>query len=126
MSTDDEAFMARFIRRYDNTEDPCLRAELLASSGIHPASLASARKRLARGNSTAQPTTEQTTTPSVPPVRRKKPRTSRRPSTPRGTSGPRTYTVTRTTRKSRRSGTRTVVTRVVTVVTTTTVTTFAR
>ncbi|MET7510915.1 hypothetical protein [Streptomyces albidoflavus] len=125
MNTDDEAFMARIIREYDSAEDPLHRADLLESFGIHPAAFASYRQRLARRASAPEPTTEQTPTPPVSPVRRK-PRANRRPSTPRGTSGPRTYTFTRsTTQKSRRSGTVRVVTTVTTVVTTT-VTTISR
>lgn len=76
---DDEAWMAWFIREYDNTEDPDLRAELLMCHGIHPQVLASERRRLAR-HAQSQPT-EQTTTPFVPPVPRRS-RSTRRPATP--------------------------------------------
>ncbi|MFD6855621.1 hypothetical protein, partial [Streptomyces diastaticus] len=110
MSTDDEDFMAYFIREYDGVEGPWARAELREDFGVSHELLASFRQHLASRASTTKPTAGRTPTPPVP--RRRKSRANRRPSTPRGTGGPRTYKVTRTTRNTRTSGTTTVVTEV--------------
>ncbi|MFC9285190.1 hypothetical protein [Streptomyces sp. NPDC057052] len=117
---DDEAWMAWFIKEYDNTEDPALRAELLMCHGVHPQVLASERRRLAR-RAQSQPT-ERTTTPFVRPVPRTS-RATRRPTTPRRADSPRTYQVkvTRTKRIRTAKGTATVVTVTTTVTTVTTI-----
>ncbi|MDX3524431.1 hypothetical protein [Streptomyces scabiei] len=119
---DDETWMAWFIKKYDNTEDPDLRAELLMCHGIHPQVLASERRRLAR-RAQSQPT-EQTTTPFVPPVPRRS-RATRRPTTPRRAGSPRTYQIKVTRTKKIRSAKRTatIVTVTTTFTTITTVTT---
>ncbi|MFF3122383.1 hypothetical protein ACFVRD_08410 [Streptomyces sp. NPDC057908] len=120
MIKDDDAWMAWFIKEYDNLEDPELRAELLTCHGIHPQVLASERRRLARLTTSH---TEQTTTPPVSPVPHTS-RATRRPTTPRRAGRPRTYQVTRNTRRVHTNGrTTTVVTTTVTVTTVTTVTT---
>ncbi|WLQ33978.1 hypothetical protein P8A18_11235 [Streptomyces castrisilvae] len=119
MIDDDDAWMTRFIREYDALEDPDLRAELLACHGIHPQVLAAERRRLTRP-STAP--TEQVATPSDPAVRRTS-RATRRPATPRRAGRPRSYQVTRSTRRIHTAGgTVTVVTTTVTTVTTVTTT----
>ncbi|MER5468840.1 hypothetical protein [Streptomyces sp. NPDC002685] len=122
---DDEAWMAWFIKEYDKTEDPDLRAELLMCHGIHPQILASERRRLAR-RAQSQPTEQQTTTPFVPHVPRTfRTRATRRPTTPRRVGGPRTYRikVTRTKKIHTAKRTATVVTVTTTFTTVTTVTT---
>ncbi|MEU3389770.1 hypothetical protein [Streptomyces albidoflavus] len=123
MNPDDDEMMDYIVREHDSIGSPWRRARFLDQFNISPELLSSFRERLASRNSTPDSTTEQTPTPPVSPVRRKS-RGSRRPSTPRGTSGPRSYTFTRrTTQKSRRSGTTKVVTTVTTVVTTVVTTT---
>ncbi|MCX4772359.1 hypothetical protein OG322_23980 [Streptomyces sp. NBC_01260] len=122
MIDDDDAWMSWFIRKYDELDDPELQAELLTCHGIHPQVLATERRRLARlSHTTAR--TESVATPSDPPVRRAS-RVTRRPTTPRRAGRPRTYQVTRSTRRVRTNGrTVTIVTTTVTVTTVTTVTT---
>ncbi|MEU0116158.1 hypothetical protein ABZ137_21175 [Streptomyces bobili] len=112
---DDEAWMAWFIRKYDDTEDPDLRAELLMCHGIHPQVLASERRRLAH-RAQSQPT-KQTTTPF------RTSRATRRPTTPRRAGSPRTYQVkvTRTQRIRTAKGNATVATVTTTVTTVTTI-----
>ncbi|MFS0695831.1 hypothetical protein [Streptomyces nitrosporeus] len=123
MIEDDDDRMIRFIRKYDSLEDPELRAEFLACHGIHPQVLAAERRRLARSPRPTTAPTEQVATPSDPPVRRVS-RATRRPTTPRHAGRPRTYQVTRSTRRVHTNGrTTTVVTTTVTVTTVTTVTT---
>lgn len=122
MIKDDDAWMAWFIREYDNLEDPDLRTELLTCHGIHPQVLASERRRLARRTQTSH--TEQTATPPVSPVPRTS-RATRRPITPRRTGRPRTYHQVTRTRGIRTTGrtvtiTTTTVTTVTTVITVTT------
>ncbi|NEA20789.1 hypothetical protein [Streptomyces halstedii] len=121
MIDDDDARMLRFIREYDNADDPELRAELLTSRGIHPQVLAAERRRLA-GLSHTSAATEQVATPSDPPVRRTS-RATRRPTTPRRAGRPRTYQITRSTRRVHTNGRTTVVTTTVVVTTVTTITT---
>ncbi|MFJ1543567.1 hypothetical protein [Streptomyces sp. NPDC088246] len=126
MSDDGDDWMARFIKEYDDMEDPDLRAELLMCHGIHPEVLASERRRIARRKKMSS--TEQTTTPSVPrrlPRARRTSRAIRRPSTPRRAGSPHAYQVTRTRTIRTTRGTKTVVTTTVTTVTTTTVTTIS-
>ncbi|MEU1028584.1 hypothetical protein ABZ402_07505 [Streptomyces mirabilis] len=120
---DDEAWMAWFIKEYDNMEDPDLRAELLMCHGIHPQTLAWERRRLARRMQSMS--AEQTTTPPVSPAPRRTSRATRRPTTPRRAGSPRTYQVKVTRRRRIRTskGTATVVTVTTTTVTVTTVTT---
>ncbi|WP_326697695.1 hypothetical protein OG909_10320 [Streptomyces sp. NBC_01754] len=122
MIDDDDAWMMRFIREYDNLEDPELQAELLTCHGIHPQVLAAERRRLARPSHGTAPT-EQVVTPSDPPVGRTS-RATRRPTTPRRAGRPRTCQVTRSTRRVHTNGrTTTVVTTTVVVTTVTTITT---
>ncbi|MFC8260626.1 hypothetical protein ACFUNF_24180 [Streptomyces sp. NPDC057291] len=120
MSDDGDDWMARFIKEYDNTEDPDLRAELLMCHGIHPDLLASERRRLARRKKMSS--TERSTAPSEPRVRRTS-RATRRPTTPRRAGSPHTYQVIRTRRIRMTGRTVTVMTTTVTVTTVTTVTT---
>lgn len=86
MSTDDEEMMEYVVHEHDSMKSPWDRAKFLASFHVSHQLLSEFRQFLAsRNSSTAQPTT-----PHVPPVRRKRSGSSRRPSSPRGTSGPRT------------------------------------
>ncbi|MFE9824312.1 hypothetical protein ACFYSH_19615 [Streptomyces sp. NPDC005791] len=120
MSDDDDDWMARIIKEYDNTEDPDLRAELLMCHGIHPRALASARQRLARREKTSL-----TASTPEPRVRRMS-RATRRPITPRRLGSPCTQLLRarHSTRKVHTTGrTVTVMTTTVTVTTVTTVTT---
>ncbi|MET9942375.1 hypothetical protein, partial [Streptomyces halstedii] len=107
MIDDDDAWMLRFIREYDNADDPELRAELLTCHGIHPQVLAAERRRLA-GLSHTSAATEQVDTPSDPHVRRTS-RATRRPTTPRRAGRPRTCRITRSTRRVHTNGRTTVV-----------------
>ncbi|MFC8590821.1 hypothetical protein [Streptomyces atroolivaceus] len=120
MIKDDDAWMAWFIKKYDDLDDPDLRADLLTHHGIHPQVLASARRRLARRTQTSH--TEQRTTPPVSPAPRTS-RATRRPTTPRRVGRPRTYQVTRTRRIRTTGRTVTITTTTVTVTTVITVTT---
>ncbi|MEU1211373.1 hypothetical protein ABZ424_02710 [Streptomyces sp. NPDC005790] len=123
MIKDDDAWMAWFIKEYDDLEDPDLRAELMTCHSIHPEVLASERRRLARLTQTS--CTERTIPPPVSPPVPRTSRATRRPATPRRRAGrPRTYHQITRTRRIRTTGrTVTITTTTVTVTTVVTVTT---